>query len=139
MAKHWNTYEHPSDLGLEARADSLEGLLEALAEGLGRQLCQAGQVRAQRQVELNVESDDVPDLAVDFLSQVLRRFDLERFLTASAKVELTGESSLRAVLSGETYDPARHELGPEIKAVTYHQLVVERRDGQWLGRVLLDL
>ena len=38
MAKECRTFEHPSDLGLEATADSLGELFEALGEGAARQL-----------------------------------------------------------------------------------------------------
>ena len=44
-----------------------------------------------------------------------------------------------AELRGESYAPARHELGMEIKAVTYHQLKIARDGSTWAGRVILDI
>ncbi len=56
MAKHHDTFDHPSDIGLAARADSLGELMEALAEGLAGEICDRDMVRAvqNREVEVSV-------------------------------------------------------------------------------------
>jgi SHS2 domain-containing protein len=46
----------------------------------------------------------------------------------AAKVEVGGVPT-------SAVEPA----GPPIKAVTYHDLVVERREGRWYGRVYFDV
>jgi SHS2 domain-containing protein len=54
--------------------------------------------------------------------------------------ETTGPlTSVRGSLTGEPYDPARHEIKVEIKAVTYHQLTIKQEGGQWVGRVIVDI
>jgi SHS2 domain-containing protein len=37
------------------------------------------------------------------------------------------------------YDPQRHPIDTEIKAVTYHQLRIEQREARWEARVIFDL
>ena len=44
-----------------------------------------------------------------------------------------------AVVTGESFDPARHVVERSAKAVTYHKLVVEERKGAWYARVYIDL
>ena len=84
-------------------------------------------------------ADDVESLTVDFLGELLRLFELQRFLIARVRVTACDRTSVSAELDGETYDPARHELDAEIKAVTYHQLTIGRQDDGWVGRVILDV
>jgi SHS2 domain-containing protein len=152
MARHCETFEHTADLGLEARADSLTELFEALGEGLGEQVCAAGQVqlRESRRVEITLDAAESPagpdpdalgleTLVVDFLTELLRLFHLEKFLIGRVRVERCGGTSVTAEVTGESYDPARHELGVEIKAVTYHQLRVAREGDGWTARVILDI
>jgi len=139
MAKHFETFEHPADIGLQASADSLGGLFEAAAEGLAEQMCPRATVRPVRAVRIDVAAEDVEALLVDFLSAVLRRFDLDRFLLSSVRVERIDAKAVSAEVRGETYDPARHELAAEIKAVTYHQLAVARDGNGWTARVILDV
>ena len=139
MAKHCETFDHTADVGLAARADTLGELLEALAEGLCDQLCPRGQVAPSERRRIAVQAEDVEALAVDFLSQVLWAVQTDRFAVAAVQVGQCDETSAAAELTGEPYDPDRHELIGEIKAVTYHQLKVAREGDGWVGRVILDL
>jgi len=40
---------------------------------------------------------------------------------------------------GEAIDFSRHRVFGEIKAVTFHRLRVEQRDGIWMAEVLFDV
>ncbi|MBI3010921.1 MAG: archease [Candidatus Omnitrophica bacterium] len=42
-------------------------------------------------------------------------------------------------MRGDTFDPARHVQGREVKAITRHLLEVRRRDGMWHGQVIVDI
>lgn len=138
--KRWSLFDHPSDLGLEAWADTPAGLFEALAQAAAEQVCPPRQVRPERVVTVQAAADGIEALAVELLSVMLHEFQLRRFLTREVRVTSLTDTAVSAELTGETYDPARHELGPEIKAVTWHQLTARREpDGAWYGRVLLDL
>lgn len=139
MAKWFDTFEHTADLGLQARGDSLAELFEALGEGLAEQICPRASVAAGRCVRVEVESDNLESLAVDFLAELLRLFHLKRFLIAGVRVERIDENSVAAAVDGEDYDPARHELDAEVKAATYHQLQVAREGDAWEARVILDI
>lgn len=139
MAKHCETFDHTADVGLAARADSLGELMEALAEGLTDVICHRASISPAERRRIAVEAEDVEALAVDFLSQVLLAFEVDRFLLAEANVSTATPTTVTAELLGEAYDPARHDLKTEVKAVTYHQLKVAREGDEWTGRVVLDL
>jgi SHS2 domain-containing protein len=139
MARHCETFDHTADVGLAATADTLCELMAALAEGLTDVLCDRSRVAPAQRRRLVIEAEDVEVLAVDFLARVLLTFELDRFLLAEARVWEACGTSLSAELLGEHYDPARHELRNEVKAVTYHELKVAHEGGQWIGRVILDL
>lgn len=143
--RHW-TFDHPSDIGLEARGESLEELLEAMAEGLAGEICDLASVQPREMHELKVdvpaatggEGVDAESLAVDFLTAVMNHIQVRHFMVRGVAARI--ESAIAMVqLTGEPYDPARHEVKVEIKAVTYHQLVVEQRESHWYGRVILDI
>ncbi|RMG32686.1 MAG: archease, partial [Planctomycetota bacterium] len=63
----------------------------------------------------------------------------QRFLPAEADVRFDEQGGLRATVRGERFDPQRHRPGHEVKAITYHGLKVEQRDGEWLGDVIVDI
>jgi SHS2 domain-containing protein len=140
MAKNWTTFEHPSDIGLSASADSMAELFEALGEGMAAQVCESGNVIAREVRTVEAVGDDREDLLVDFLSKLLHLFLMDRFLIATIAVESITDTAIAAKVAGEKYAPPRHELGAEIKAVTYHHLqVAQAAAGGWVGSVLLDI
>ena len=139
MTRHCKTFEHTADVGLEGRADSLGELFEAMGEGLADVICPQQSVKEQKTLQIQAEAENVESLLVDFLAELLGLFNLEKFLVAGVKVERIDETSVTAEVTGEPYDPARHELAEEIKAVTYHQLNVAHKNDEWTGRVILDV
>jgi len=139
MAKFQETFEHTADIGINASADSLGGLFEALAEGLADIIFVRGQVRQVQVCHIAVKSEDVEALAIDFLQKVLTLILTDRFLPAKISIVDIDENHLRAQLSGEHYDSLRHEFKTEVKAVTYHQLSVEKRADKWFARVIFDI
>jgi len=144
MARHCETFEHTADVGLSAWGDSLGELLAALAEGLTDVICDRRAVGSGQVRSIHVEAEDVESAAVDFLSQVLYAFDADGFLAREATIEAVvaaadARTNIRAELAGEPYDPDRHEIKTEVKAVTYHQLKIAPQGRRWQGRVILDL
>lgn len=143
MTGHCETFDHTADVGLSAWADSPAELLVALAGGLADVICDRCQVRHAEVRTIHVEAPDMEFLAVDFLSQLLYMFNVDHFMQAEASVTVQdrGENgiALTAELTGETFDPSRHEIRTEVKAVTYHQLKIALEGGRWVGRVILDL
>lgn len=139
MAKTFGTFEHTADVGLSAEADTLGELFEALAMALARFICPAETVRPDHVRQVAAQAEDVEALAVDFLSELLRLIQVDRRMVSEVNVKDASAHSVRAEVHGERYDPSRHEIHTEVKAVTYHQLKVAEEDGRWMGRVILDL
>ena len=137
--KHYENFEHTADIGIAAWGDSAGELYEALAEGLAEFVCPRPTVAVTSEHELAVSAEDAEALAVDFLSAVLNVIQADRFMVARVRVVDADEHRVTATLLGEPYDPTRHEIHTEVKAVTYHLLSVKQEAGRWNGRVVLDL
>jgi SHS2 domain-containing protein len=56
-------------------------------------------------------------------------------------VRVTGDGPYRlaADVQGGTIEPGRTALGADPKAVTLHQFALERVDGGWRARVVIDI
>jgi len=139
MTKHCETIEHTADAGLSARADSAEELFEVLAEGLAQFIGPSENVQPLEMRTVETAAEDLEALAVDFLWDVMSLIQIDRFVISKADVTFTGANAVRAELHGEPYQADRHEIHTEVKAVTYHQLKIAKEQGQWVGRVILDL
>jgi SHS2 domain-containing protein len=95
-------------------------------------------VRPLQEVTLEIEGDRRDDLLFDWLAELLYTFDARRLLLSEFRVRV-GDRGLEATARGEPFDPDRHELDVEVKAITYHGLKVEREGDRWLAEVIVDL
>jgi SHS2 domain-containing protein len=69
---------------------------------------------------------DIEETLVNFLAEILYRFDTEKFIAKEVEVRELTAAHVTALLRGEALDPARHEFKHHIKAVTFHDVHVTR-------------
>lgn len=132
-------FGHTADTGIEARGATLAEALEALARGLTELLVEDSPVRAVETRRLTVEAEDAPALARKWLHELLCWFSAERFLPARYTFEEASPTRLTARVEGERFDPARHQQGREVKAITRHQLEARETPEGWVARVIVDI
>lgn len=139
MAKRFEMIEHTADMGMRAFGATLPELYTNAACGLISLLASSEKVRPLHEETVTVEGADAVDLMISWLHEILFRFDARR--TAFHDVEVLDVTPWRltARLRGEPIDVARHKVGGEIKAVTWHGARVEERDGGWVAEILFDL
>jgi SHS2 domain-containing protein len=101
----------------------------------------ASAVEARISEEISLVSSDLDLLLVDWLSELLFRFDARGLLVARAVVELfrTDVCRLGARVEGEPLDPTRHPIKVLLKAVTYHALDVRQCGDRWCAQVIFDI
>lgn len=135
----YETFEHTADLGLRIRAPDLDALFaEAAAALFSTIVDDLGSVRHERAFEVRLPADDREYLLFDWLNQLLYQWDTEHLLFSKFVTHWTDEG-LQATAWGEPLDRARHSLGHEVKAITYHELKVEQVDNGWLAEVIVDI
>jgi len=132
-------FEHTADLGLRIRSPDLDTLFAEAAMALFAAIVEdLSTVVPTRSIELELTGDDRELLLFDWLKELLYRFDAEHLLFSRFDVKITPDG-LTAKVWGEPLDRARHELGHEVKAITYHGLKVEQTPDGWLAEVIVDI
>ncbi len=133
------TFEHTADLGLRVRAADLDTLFAEAGECLFSALVDdPATIRPLQSAEVRVVGDDREYLLFDWLRELLYRFDAQHMLFCRFDVKV-GPDGLQATVWGEPIDRERHELGHEVKAITYHGLTVEQTPEGWLAEVIVDI
>jgi SHS2 domain-containing protein len=135
----FDVLEHPADIGFRAFGNDLTELFANAALAM---LSIAGDPEAaepREEYRIAVESGDRESLMVDWLSEVLYWFDGRRIAFREFTVTELTDSAIQAVGRGEPRDPERHRVNIIVKAVTWHQLRVEQREGQWVAEIYLDI
>lgn len=88
------------------------------------------------QHHFKIQSSDQESLLIDFLSHAWYLSDVNNEAYFDAKLTMLTEKSLSAIIYGIKIE--RFE-GSEIKAVTYHDLVIKKIDDQWQADIVFDI
>jgi SHS2 domain-containing protein len=91
---------------------------------------------------LELSNDQLDMLLFDLLQELIYLKDSERLLLRIRNLQIhekNGRFFLQATAEGEPVDSQRHHQRADVKAVTLHDFAVERENGVWKARVLLDI
>lgn len=131
-------FEHTADIGVRVYGATLPELFANAARAIYTALGEfAVSGRQEKNVELQAET--LEDLLHDWLAELL--FEIEARQMLYNEFALAVEAGrLKAAVRGGKIDFARSRPREEIKAVTYHQLVVHRQPaGDWQAIVIFDV
>lgn len=133
--------EHTADVGIEACGGSLSELFGQAARGMYAVMADLDAVEPRESRSLNAGAADLERLLTVWLLELLFLTETEGMLFSRFEVELGGEDgmALNATAYGEPIDLGRHELGPEVKAVTRHRLEVAEVEGGYRASVVFDI
>ncbi len=138
--KPYEIFDHTADVGIIVRGDSLEELFEKAAYGMFDIILNADKIEPAGKYKVKLSSPTLNDLFVDWLSELLYVFSTELFVMGKFDVRIKKEKNgyyLEAICWGEPYKRRKHGIKTEIKAVTYHELVVDPEKGY--AKVLFDI
>jgi SHS2 domain-containing protein len=132
--------EHTADVGMEVEAPDVESAFALAAASMFDLICDLDSVGEdwQRRVVVHGREDDLGYLLVRWLCELLYVFESERVLLSDFRILHMTPDGIEARVVGERYDSEKHALKVELKAATYHGLVIEQHDGQWFIRVIFD-
>lgn len=135
----YETFDHTADLGLRIRAADLNTLFAEAAHALFAALVEnPDAVAPSQRLDVSIGGSDREYLLFDWLKELLYRFEVEHLLLSRFEVQI-GKDGLQGSVWGESFDPTRHELAHEVKAITYHGLRVEQTPDGWLAEVIVDI
>ena len=131
--------EHTADIGFEAFGATRQEVFANAARALMHLMVDLESIAPQETLSLRAEASDMPNLLVNWLSEILYRFDAEGWLMRDFEFEDLTDHSLAARARGEKFDRRRHEVKLLVKAVTYHQLAVRETAPGWRAQVYVDI
>ncbi len=131
--------EHTADVGFEAFGATREEVFRNAARALMDIIVDLGAVQPRASVNVRVEGPDPPSLLVKWLSEILYLQDAEGWLFSDFEILSLDDHSVSALARGEKFDRGRHQLKLLVKAITYHQLALEKSGDGWRAQVYVDI
>lgn len=140
--------DHTADIAVKLNATDADKLFQSatlalLAVYFGRESDEpTTQLGATTEQSLRLQSEDGTSLLIDYLNELIYRFDANGLLTISLQltlIELGSPAQLEGHLISTRYDPSKHFVQTEVKAATHHQVEIQRHDGELSATVVFDL
>ena len=132
--------EHTADVMFRAYGETAEEMLCNAASALSQAMVDPASIMAQESWTVELEGDDLEDLAYRWLSEIIFLSETESavFSTFSLRLEQDGKMRLYGKIGGERIDLGRHALINEVKAVTRHKFAIKKNQ-IWCIQVVLDV
>ena len=131
--------DHTADLGIHVFGSDPETLFAGAAIAMVEQITDLGTLNGSNKSEIRVAGSDWADLMVNWLSEVLFLWAGREMLVKSIHIVTISEYALTATANVDIYDPGRHIIKKEIKAVTYHQIQVYEGPEDWEAKIIFDI
>ena len=135
--------EHGADIGFEVKSGDLEELFREAGKAVFSVMVDVNNLQAKESVPLELSASTLDDLLYEWLSELVSIANLKNQAYCEFSdlniLETDSGYTLNAVVRGERIDPDRHELGTEVKAVTYQGLEIEKEKDGWGCRYVVDV
>ena len=131
--------EHTGDIGIKIYGDSLKDLFINAAYGMFDVMVDISNVNQSLAIEIEVAGDNYEELLVNWLSELNYLFIAESQIFNEFEITRITENELYATAIGDKFDPHKHVIHTEIKAVTYHEIYVKQVKNKWQAQVIFDI
>lgn len=139
MEKRYEQFSHTADIGVRVFGKTLKELFENAAfamfdiladlEGLGGEITQDFEITA-----LNYE-----ELLISWLDELLYNFYAKNIIFYKFEVMELSEDVIRAKAFGRSVSENRNRLKTEIKAATYYNLKIIKKDDYYEVDIIFDV
>jgi SHS2 domain-containing protein len=143
-APDYQILEHTADIGILVRGSDPEALFERCAAAMFDLMVDLDAVARDLSAgavvdDFEVEAPDREALLVAWLGELLGRAMVDSVIYAAFELRRQSDTHLLGRAWGKPFELANQVFRTEIKAVTYHELLVsEDREG-WTARVIFDI
>ncbi len=141
MIKPYEIIEHTADVGIKANGATIKELFENAAKGMfgiiggGKEY----QEKIQKKIEIKKDAQSLEELLVHWLSELLYVFNKDQIVFSNFKIQELKKNRLISESSGEKIDLTDTDLQTEIKAVTFHDLKIEKDKQGFACTIIFDV
>jgi SHS2 domain-containing protein len=132
-----------ADIAFHAWGQTLEELFMAAGDALMNVMVDdIRSIERRESRTILIETPELELLLFDALQELIYYKDSQQLLLRFTEMEILHSSSvyhLSSKAEGEKLDPLRHEQRADVKAVTFHQFCVAKKDNGWEATVVLDI
>lgn len=135
--------EHTADIAVEITEDSLEKLFVTSANAWLSSAVEIQNRQFESSKKFIFTANTLEELLIEFLSELNFQLYTRKWIFISVKeIKLQQTAAgyqLEVEVFGQSFNENNHKLKVEIKAVTYHQMVIEKKENVFSTRIVFDI
>jgi SHS2 domain-containing protein len=139
IREKYHLIDHTADFGIHVSGTHSKDLFANAAQALFDVITDIDSLTGRDSCLVEVSGEDWSDLMVNWLREILYLWNGEERLVKSVNITALSANKLSAQVVFDPYDPDRHTVKTEIKAVTYHQIQVKRTHSGWTAKIIFDI
>ena len=137
---------HTADIGIKAYGTNLSEVFKNTAYAMFDIIADLDGLTKSVEQPIEVEAANREELLVAWLGELLYNFYTKQIIFFDFKIEELsdtrlpgGQARLKAQAFGRHIGENRNRLKTEIKAVTYHELKIQEKEGKFTATVIFDV
>ena len=131
--------EHTADTGFEVHGATREQVFASAARAFFSIMWRIAAPLEKNSANLEITGDDLEELLVNFLEEFLYLYDAKGLVCTRIEVDTVSDHKVIARAWLQKFNPDGDEELLGVKAVTYHQLYIGKKDDTWTARIFLDI
>ena len=139
IREKYHLIDHTADFGIHVYGSDSKELFANAAWALFDTITEIDQLAGLDSCHIEVSGDDWSDLMVNWLREVLYLWNGKELLVKKVRILSLSETELAATAELDPFNPDRHVIKTEIKAVTYHQIQVNSSPSGWEAMIIFDI
>lgn len=140
MDKDFEIIGHTSEVGFKAYGKDIEEAFENAGKATFSIMVDLEKIEPTETVEFGIKSESLKSLLYDFLDELIYIRDVKDMVFSDFIVEIdekdSGMKSLNCKAKGQKIGEM---AGHDVKAVTYSDMEIEKKDGKSMLQVVLDV
>lgn len=141
--KEYEQFEHKADIGVRGYGKTIEEAFENGAKAMFSVMVNLEKVEPKKEIKIASEADNLEELFVEWLNTLLSEAGIQNFVFCEFKIKEIKKTDSRYKLfgaaRGEDLNPEKHEAEVEVKAATYSQLKVEKKNNKFIAQTIVDV
>ena len=135
----YHIIDHTADLGIIVQGTDEKNLFIRAAQAMTDLMVEGDISKKTVMKDVSLQGEDFPDLMVRWLGEILYLFAGEKLIVNSIEIKSISPIQLKSTLTLSSFEPEHHQVIREIKAVTYHQISVDKTKDGWQARIIFDI
>ncbi|MFH1996939.1 MAG: archease [Candidatus Omnitrophota bacterium] len=136
--KRYEQFEHTADIGVKIYGKDIKGLFQNAAFAMFDIIADLEGLKTTITLSFDLKAANREELLQTWLDELLFNFYTKWIIFSDFKIERISNGRIKAKAFGRHVGENKNRLKTEIKAITYHNLKIERSENGFEATVLFD-